>query len=123
LAKISLRVHLIIVFFPDFKEELEVLLRESIQKLFRLLLLLFIAYHLYGDLVSFHCIFLHLLAWGDFLLHHTVVIIIVGVLWIENWGGQEIGGQRRACTQRWHLLLNQSQAMEQKRGGRKDVCT
>jgi hypothetical protein len=26
-------------------------------------------------------------------------------------------------ARRWHLLLNQAQAMEQKRGGRRDVCT
>ena len=87
-----------VLFLPDFKEELEVLLREAICKLLRLLLLLFLASDLCGDLVGSCCVFLHFPAWGDFLLHHTTTIIEVGVMWIEIWGGGAIGGQRRTCA-------------------------
>jgi len=43
---------MIVLFLPDFKEELEVLLREAIPKLLRLLLLLFLPNYLCGDLVN-----------------------------------------------------------------------
>jgi hypothetical protein len=72
-----------------------VLLHEAVGEMLRLLLLLFLTNYLCGDFVGYHCIVLQLPSWGDFLLHHAASVAVVGVTWIENWGGQDIGGQRR----------------------------
>jgi hypothetical protein len=74
-------VHLIILFLLNFKDKLEVLLRETIFTELRPLLFLV--------LTSDHRVLLHLPARGDFLLHHAIVVAIIRVLRVEILGGAE----------------------------------
>jgi len=84
LAEDALRVHLIILFLSNFKDKLEVLLREAICTELRPSLFLVLA--------SDHHVLLHLLAQGDFLLHLTNTISVVGVLGIDSLEVKETRG-------------------------------
>jgi hypothetical protein len=103
-------VHLIILFFLNFKDKLEVLLCEAICTELRPIL--------FPLLVGNHHDLLHLPAQGDFL-HHGVVVAIIRVLRVELWGAQKTSGQRNALARWWHFLLSKDLSMEGVWGGRR----
>jgi hypothetical protein len=89
LAEDALRVHLLILFLLDFKDKLEVLLREAICKLLGCSssfssLATTVVSSLAATVFSSTC-----QLGGDFLLHHATAISVIGVLQIEFLGGQE----------------------------------
>jgi hypothetical protein len=69
---------------------LRVLLHEVVEKMLRLLLLLFHTSYLCDDFVGCHYAILQFSAWGYFLLHHAAFVVVVGVTWVDNLGGRRL---------------------------------
>jgi hypothetical protein len=104
-------VQLIILFLPNFKDNLEVILREMIFIELRPLHFLV--------LTSDHHVLLHLPSWGDFLLYHETVVAIHWVLSIDFFGGQKTSGKRSVIARWWIFLFSQEISMDGVKGARR----